>query len=637
MDEGVVLGNDREGEDIVLSYEQRRQHTYVIGVNGTGKTTLLGRIALADMSDPARHGVCVIDPHGDLIQDLLARVPPDRADDVILFDPSDRDYPFALNLFAQPVGAEEIDLLASEIVGIFAKVFGAHWGPRIEDVTRNLVMTLLARPLDFQLQGDAWPAAMDEIPALLRLEKVKPEDEKLHYFKQRKDTYRSLFYQMLRDSGHLPIEEFWVWDYDTLTPRPRAELVSSVLNKVRRFLANPMMRNILAQTENRLDLTSIMDEGKILLVDLSKGKLGDDNATFLGSLLVAKLVVAIFARANTPRDQRRPFHIIVDEFQSFATSSFPILLTEARKFAVDLVIAHQYRDQLRHWVQGSTSTTGNLICFRVNGEDADDLAKEFDHSRHVPPYELQPSYIRAWNILNPKYIFAGDARSYGIRVSSFTTSDKFTPAYGAFYAREVDSLGSSADKAPFSMENPSGDPVEVGLTIYLRAYPAPTAETIERQRSLEQAQTRWPDRIRSSSWEPSVSAVRGQGRAFKLTRTQNPRYTDAYRAAANQLTQLPNYHAMCRLLSPGKHTEATVVTVDWPAVPSGDHDAANKTIHDIRTQTRRTYCRPKAKVEKELEWRYSKRLEAVGLPPLEPDQPLPEIDRTTYESDEGDD
>ena len=626
MDEGVVLGKDREGEDVVLSYEQRRQHTYVIGVNGTGKSTLLGRIALADMSHPDRHGVCVIDPHGDLIQDLLARIPPDRADDVILFDPSDRDYPFSLNLFTQPLGVEEMDLLASEIVGIFAKVFGDHWGPRIEDVTRNLVMTLLARPPDFQLDGDAWPAAMDEIPALLRLEKVKSEDEKLHYFKQRKDTYRNLFYQMLRDSGHLPIEEFWVWDYDTLTPRPRAELVSSVLNKIRRFLANPMMRNILAQTANHLDLESIMHDGKILLVDLSKGKLGDDNANFLGSVIVAKLAVAIFGRANQPRHLRRPFHIIVDEFQNFATSSFPMLLTEARKFAVDMVIAHQYRDQLRHWVQGSTSTAGNLICFRLNGDDADDLAKEFDHSRYVPPYEIVPLYIHVWDILQSGYRFTNLNAGYG---DTAAKDDGFE----SFYDEHLRPIVDSQSTKPFNFSTPSGTVgPRAGVSVLLFADPVPTAETVKHIRTLRAAEAKFPRRIRSTAWTSSIARHAGGSRAYGLVRTRNPRFGDAYRATANGLTQLPNYAATCRLVSERKHIEATIASKDWEPLTTKSETASQQAINDIRDRTRQHHCRARLEVEEELERRYSKRLEAVGLPPLTPGKPLPEADRF-YEED----
>ena len=610
MDECVVLGKDVEGEDVALSYQQRRQHTYVLGVNGTGKSTLLGRIALGDILHEDRHGLCVIDPHGDLIDDILVRIPESRAKDVVLLDPSERDWPFALNLFAQPLIAEEADLLASEIVGIFAKVFGANWGPRIEDVTRNLAMTLLTRPQDFELDGEVWPPALDEIPALLRLERVHPEDENRRYFQQRSITYRQRFYQHLRETGHLPIEEFWQWDYDTLTPRPRSELVSSVLNKVRRFLANPMMRNILAQTENRLDLRSIMDEGKILLVRLSKGKLGDDNANFLGSVIVAKLLVAVFARADQPRETRRPFHIIVDEFQNFATSSFPTLLTEARKYAVDIVIAHQYRDQLRYWVQGATSTAGNIVCFRLNGDDADDLAKDFDQARHLSEVELLPEYAKHWLIKYP----TDDEPDY----KEFFDK-QLRPILEEHKTGDIDFAKAADDRVPFG---------STGASVYFVSLSPPTTKTVREAQTLGRASMAFPGQVKLR-----LGWIRKS--TYRLARSPSLRFSDAYRATANALTQLPNFHAICRLVSPSKHLEATFVSPDWEVASADSGADIGKMIQNIKNRTHDKYCRPREEVEQELEHRYSKRLQAIGLPPLQADQPLPDVDG--YESDDQED
>jgi len=624
MDNSVVLGKTANDEDVVLTYKQRRQGTYVIGVNGTGKSTVLGRIALADMQHPDRNGLCVIDPHGDLIDDILQRIPENRAEDVVLFDPSDRDHPFALNLFAQPLAADEVDLLASEIVSIFAKVFGANWGPRIEDVTRNLTITLLTRPATFTLNGEPWPAALDEIPALLRLERIAPGYEDKPYFKQRYQTYRELFYPALRQSGQLPIEEFWVWDYDTLTPRPRAELVSSVLNKVRRFLANPMMRNMLAQTESRLDLTRIMDEGKILLVKLSKGQLGDDNANFLGSLIVAKLAVAIFARANQPRHERRPFHIIVDEFQNFASSSFPTLLSEARKYSVHLVVAHQYRDQLRQWVQGATSNAGNFVVFRVSGEDADELAKEFDQSRHIPAREIVPIYLRAFNILMPQFKYFPGPNATAMQGPP-------NPEYESLHQNALVPIIQANKGKPTS--DVWGHQYGNDIT-FIATGDSPPADDVFRHMSvLDKAERDFPSMVKSTGWYQAFSRNTDDARAYAWTRPKLPRLADAYRATANRLTQLPNYQATCRLLSGSqKHFEAEITSPDWEPVDSAREAQTGEITDSIVARTRKEYCRPRADVERELEERYSKRLQSIGLPPLETGQSLPEVDRY-YEED----
>jgi hypothetical protein len=394
MSEDAFLGKTSAGEELFLTYEQRRQHTYVIGVNGTGKTTLLRELAHSDMLREPKHGLCVIDPHGDLIEDVLALVPESRLDDVILFDPSDEENPFCLNVFAPVPEPEQIGRVASEIVAIFRKIFGGAWTPEIEGVLQNVTLTLLSRPADFELErGQKWVAAMDEIPALLAMERVEEADRANPPWKRRVQTYRSQFYRLLQERDQIPVWEFWNYNFDTLTPRPRSELTFAVLNQVRRFLANPTVRNIVAQTESKLDLSQVMNDGRILLVNLSKGLLGEANSAFLGSVLVAKLVVAVFARAKLrPPAERRPFHIIVDEFQNFAISSFPMLLSEARKYNVDLVIAHQYRDQLRDWVQGATVNAGNIVCFRLGGEDALELARDFDTSPPPAPLEKEPLY-----------------------------------------------------------------------------------------------------------------------------------------------------------------------------------------------------------------------------------------------------
>jgi len=358
MVQGTVLGTDRRtGDPVALSTEGRRQGTYVAGINGTGKSTLLLNVALSDIT--AGDGLCLLDPHGDLVKDVLARVPAHRVNDVILFDLSDVEHPFGLNPFdcAEEERADPrvVDRICSEVVLTLKKQFGDSWGPRLEDLLRNSVLTLMASP----------GCTLLDMLLLLTNENA-----------------RRAFTDRVSD----PVVSLY-WNYSfpqrsSKNPRDtrQADHVASTLNKIGRFLTNTVIRNIIAQPKSTFDFRKIMDEGKILLVNLSKGQLGEDNSSLLGSVLVGKILIAALSRADLPRTQRRPFHLIVDEYHSFATDSFPTLQSEARKFAIDTMVAHQYRDQLDDLNRGSTLNAGNFILFRVTGLDARELSMQFDNS-----------------------------------------------------------------------------------------------------------------------------------------------------------------------------------------------------------------------------------------------------------------
>jgi hypothetical protein len=358
------LGHSVKGDiPVTLSLDERRQGTYVIGTTGTGKSTLLKNIMYQDMHQDKNHGLCVLDPHGDLIDDMLGQVPKDRIDDVILFDPMEKDRPFGLNLLAcDRTDEDQVRWVVSTVMGTLQRLFAFSWGPRLEHVLRHTLMTTLAIP----------NSTMVELMLML----VDEDYRKEHVGLVENDPI---------------LKPFWK-DF----PRgykDRMELTSSTLNKISPFLTDRTMRNIIGQPTNTVNLNEVMDEGKILFINLSKGDLGEANSSLLGAVLVNLVLIAALQRRPIPKDERRPFHLIVDEFQNFATESFDILQSEARKYAVDVTVAHQYRDQLTDSSKGSTLNVGNLISFRVTGRDSYSIASQFDNSPPRPDTRVEPVYM----------------------------------------------------------------------------------------------------------------------------------------------------------------------------------------------------------------------------------------------------
>jgi hypothetical protein len=383
----TLLGTDlNQHHGVALSPEGRRQGTYILGINGTGKSNLLLNIALQDIQ--SGEGVCLMDPHGDLVDAVLRRVPRDRVDDVILFDPSDIDHPFGLNMFEcqDPSNPRLVDRICSEVVLTFKKLFSDSWGPRMEDIIRHTVLTLIATP---------GCTMLDMLPMLT-------------------DSSRRREY-VSRTSDPV-IRHYWERTFPQ-NERTASEWTASTLNKLGRFLTNPVVRNIVAQPKSTFDFRDVMDSGKVLLVNLSKGKLGEDNASLIGSTLVGKILIAAMSRAELPQAERRPFHLIVDEYHSFATESFPTLQSEARKFSIDTIVAHQYRDQLDDLNRGSTLNVGNFIIFRVSGRDARELAMQFDNAPPIAEAKLQQvpyptGRDGVYRTSGDKMYVPGNARSY---------------------------------------------------------------------------------------------------------------------------------------------------------------------------------------------------------------------------------
>ena len=354
------LGLDIETKSPVeLSPDNRRQGTYIAGVNGTGKTILLMNTALSDAE--AGDGLCFLDPHGDAVEALLALMPEHRKKDVIYFNPADIDYPFGLNLFECPDISDPrlVDLVCSEIVGTFKKLYEASWGPRLEDILRHAILVVLYNPGSTLL--DLHLVLSSQIYRLKMLEKVKDPI----------------------------ITQYWEKIFPK-TAKEQQEWLASSFNKIGRFLVNSLVRNIVGQPKSSFNIKDIMNQGKILLVNLAKGKIGEDNSSLLGSVLVGKILIAALSRAEIDQENRKQFHLIVDEYHSFATESFPTLQSEARKFAIDTLVAHQYRDQLDYLNKGSTLNVGNFIFFRLTGKDSLELAVQFDNTPPVPDLEPQP-------------------------------------------------------------------------------------------------------------------------------------------------------------------------------------------------------------------------------------------------------
>ncbi len=330
-----------------LKANDRRRHTYVLGKTGTGKSTMLKNMIMGDIYKG--HGVGVIDPHGDLIDDILRLIPPERIHDVVILDPSDVNFPVGLNVLKLKPG-EEKDIVADGIVEIFKKFFGDSWGPRLQYLLNNAILTLL------QVQN----------VSLLGLTRLL-EDK----------NYRKFILKQLDDPV---LKKFWEGEYNEMTKNPKllTESLSSIQNKVGRFITANIIRNIVGQVKSTIDLEEIMNNRRIFLVNLSQGKIGEENSALLGGMLITRLYTNAMQRVRIPEEERTDFYLYVDEFQNFATTSFVKILSEARKYRLNLVLAHQYIDQLMPEVRDAIfGNVGTMLNYVVGPRDAAELEKEY--------------------------------------------------------------------------------------------------------------------------------------------------------------------------------------------------------------------------------------------------------------------
>ncbi len=361
-DSGILLGrNIYRGLEtpIFMAREDRRRHTYILGRTGGGKSVLLANMALQDIKNG--EGVCVVDPHGDLVQDILERAPKERAEDIIVFEPFDMDRPIGLNML-EVDSEEQKDFAVQEMISIFYKLVTdpAMLGPMFEHNMRNAMLTLMA--------DEEHPGTITDIPRIFT-------DTEFQRYKVEK----------LKDPV---VRLFWEKEMAKTSDFHKSEMLGYLISKVGRFVENAMMRNIVGQSKSGFNFRKVMDEGKVLLVNLSKGRTGEINAKLLGLIFVSKIQMAAMSRADVPEDKRKDFYLYVDEFQNFITDAFSSILSEARKYRLNLIIAHQYLGQLEQQAgaQGAASkdlrdavfgNAGTLITFRTGAEDAEFLAKEF--------------------------------------------------------------------------------------------------------------------------------------------------------------------------------------------------------------------------------------------------------------------
>lgn len=328
----------------------RNRHMYVIGKTGMGKSNLLENMAIQDIRNGK--GVCVVDPHGEFAEKMLRAVPSHRINDVIYFNPADSDFPIAFNIL-ESVEDSKKNLVASGMMGVFKKIWPDVWSARMEYILYNTILALLDYPGSTMLGVSRMTFDKD---------------------------FRKRVYPKIKDPV---VKSFWINEFDKWEDKFRKEAVAAIQNKVGQFLSSTIIRNIVGQPKSSFDMRDIMDTQKILIVNLSKGRIGEDAMRLLGGMVVTKIQLAAMGRVDIPEQERKDFYLYVDEFQNFATESFASILSEARKYRLNLILTHQYINQL---VTDSSTVVkdaifgnvGTIVSFRVGAEDAEFLEKEFE-------------------------------------------------------------------------------------------------------------------------------------------------------------------------------------------------------------------------------------------------------------------
>ena len=377
-----------------LPRTDRGRHLYIIGQTGTGKSGMLELLTISDIYSP--YGFAVIDPHGDYAQNILKRIPAERAADVVYFNPADTDYPMGFN----PLEVYDPKLkthTSSELIGVIKRMFEHSWGPRLEYILRYTILALLDYP----------NATMLDITRVLTEKKFRQD--------------------VLKYVNDPVVHNFWTIEFTSWNDKFMTEAIAPILNKVGAFTANPLVRNIIGQPKSSFNIRRIMDERKILIVNLSRGLVGEDNAALLGALLVTKVQMAAMSRADMPGDQRTPFYLYVDEFQNFATDSFATILSEARKYGLNLTVANQYTAQMLPEVKDAVfGNVGSIISFRTSADDAKGMLKYFEPK--FTDYDLVHMHNRH---------FAISMTIQGEKVPAFSAISLNLPAFGQDYTDQI--------------------------------------------------------------------------------------------------------------------------------------------------------------------------------------------------------
>jgi len=373
-----------------IKRKDRRRHLYIIGKSGVGKTKLMELLIRQDITNG--HGICLIDPHGDVVEATLDFVPESRIDDVCIIDPSDGEYPISFNPLAN-IDPDFRHQFTQGLIEVMEKQFGANWTPRLEHVFRFTTLALLDYP----------HATMRGMISMLT-----------------DRNYRQKVVEYIEDDM---VKRFWAIEFADWSEKFDTDAIIPLVNKLGQFLSDPMLRNIFGQKENKVDIEKLMNTKKIILINLSKGRIGEENSSFFGSMFVTKIKQAGMARAAIPEEERDDFYLYIDEFQNVVTESFENILSEARKYGLNLTVAHQYVAQIiDRVIQAVLGNVGSIIIFRVGGDDAVKLAPEVE-----PTFEVKDMIKLGVREFYIKMTIDGEA----YEPFSAATLDIFPPPYAS--------------------------------------------------------------------------------------------------------------------------------------------------------------------------------------------------------------
>lgn len=334
-----------QGRLFGIKRDDRRRHMHIIGKTGMGKTSLLLNMAVSDIRNGS--GLAFVDPHGDVADALLDYIPEHRIKDVVYFNPQDLEFPIAFNVLGD-VPENQRHIVSDGLVGVFKKIWADSWGPRLEYILRNTILTLLE----------------NENSTLLDIMRILVD----------KNFRANIVYKM-QDQV---LKQFWLNEFDGYTDKLLVEAISPIQNKVGQFTSSPLIRNIIGQAKSSFNLREIMDQKKILIMNLSKGAVGEGGAQLLGAMMITKMQLAAMSRVDIPENERQDFYAYIDEFQNFSTDSFAEILSEARKYRLSLILAHQYVEQLSEVVRGAVfGNVGTTLVFRIGAADAEFMEREF--------------------------------------------------------------------------------------------------------------------------------------------------------------------------------------------------------------------------------------------------------------------
>ena len=343
-----------------IKLDDRRRHFYVIGKTGVGKTSLIENMAIQDIDNG--NGIGFIDPHGEAAEKLLEFIPPERINDVVYFNPADLDFPIAFNVM-ESVNITHRHLVSSGLMGVFKKIWPDVWSARMEYILNNTILALLEYPNS----------------TLLGINRMFSDPE-----------FRKKVVDVITDPI---VKTYWTNEYAKYSKQYESEATAAIQNKIGQFISNPLIRNIVGQVKSTINIRDIMDNKKIFIVNISKGRVGEDNSKLLGSLIITKLQLAAMSRVDIPEKEREDFYLYIDEFQNFATSSFVTILSEARKYRLSLILSHQYIKQMEDTVRDAIfGNIGTLISFRVGPDDAEFLEKEFNPEFYAIDLVNLPKY-----------------------------------------------------------------------------------------------------------------------------------------------------------------------------------------------------------------------------------------------------